>query len=359
MYKSSNQSYLLKFKLIFLPNILRIFFLLLAFQVTYGWAHEDRAYSHDESIGVNFPDWMEAVPNERCLKDISMPGTHDTMALHGGDIVQTQSMKLGTQLLSGVRVVDIRCRRVDDSFTIHHGQVYQHANFNDVLLAITQFLQQHPSETVLMRVGEASDVDPQSTVDFVTIFNSYVNDPNYSNFFWRGSDFRVILNDVRGKIVLLRDFKGGDFGLVYSSSLFNIQDHWKLTTNADLYDKWTQVKQQLVDASSNSSFDRPFFINYLSGSTGSFPYFVASGHSSPSTSAPRLATGRTTPGWKDSYPDFPRVDCWGTLCTIAYEGTNILTRDYIIKNYPSYVGIIMADFPGAGLMEQIISTNFR
>ncbi|WGS41944.1 hypothetical protein LFL97_19875 [Burkholderia sp. JSH-S8] len=103
-----------------------------------------------------------------------------------------------------------------------------------------------------------------------------------------------------------------------------------MSTNWDLHDgKWAAVKAHLNLA--NSGNRGIGYINYLSASGGSFPYFVASGHSSPNTDAPNLATGLTTPGWNSRYPDFPRVHCFIGICTIAFEGTNILTYEYIRK----------------------------
>ena len=91
----------------------------------------------------------------------------------------------------------------------------------------------------------------------------------------------------------------------------------------------------------------------------SFPYFVASGQSSPGTNDPRLLTGRTTPGWKDSWPDFPRVGCFIGICSIAFEGTNILSADRIGKGkeFDKYVGMVISDFPGKDLINAIISLN--
>lgn len=57
-------------------------------------------------------------------------------------------------------------------------------------------------------------------------------------------------------------------------------------------------------------------ISFWTGSVGSFPYFVASGKSSPNGN--RLATGLTTPGFSNRYTDFPRVACFIGICTIAF-----------------------------------------
>ena len=115
------------------------------------------------------------------------------------------------------------------------------------------------------------------------------------------------------------------------------------------------MKNQFEVASKGNNYK--FYINFLTGSEGSFPYFIASGHSSPSNGVPRSATGLTTPGW-NSYPDFPHTDCWGTLCTISFEGTNILSQRKLDNDYKGKrVGIIMSDFPGKTLIESVIQAN--
>ena len=326
--------------------------LILSLGMSQAIAHNHSAYSHEPQFNAYYGDWMRNLPGSLALKDISIPGTHDTMSFYGGDAVQTQSMSLDNQLLAGIRMLDIRCRRIDNKFAIHHGFVYQHANFDDVLQSVTRFLAANPSETVMMRVGEEYNA-ANTNLSFAEIFMNYANDARYSQYFWRGNSSNVALKEVRGKIVLMRNFSGIDFGIPYGQ--MNAQDAYNLNTNWDLYSKWEKVKTHLNNASTTPASQRGFYINYLSGSGGSFPYFVASGHSSPGTSAPRLATGLTTPGWKNSYRDFPRVSCFIGICTIAFEGTNVLTYDYLDKL--GFVGVVMADFPGHGLIERIIKRN--
>ncbi len=45
--------------------------------------------------------------------------------------------------------------------------------------------------------------------------------------------------------------------------------------------------------------------------------------------------------------------------SIAFEGTNILANNYILKNKPKFVGIVVADFPGTTLINTIINVNFN
>jgi hypothetical protein len=142
-----------------------------------------------------------------------------------------------------------------------------------------------------------------------------------------------------------------------------------LSTNWDLYNKWTSAESffNWTDNFASTLYNGIFYSNHLNGS-GGFPYFFASGQVSPFGLL--LATGATQLGSIGSgqYPDFPRVNCLGTLCTIAFEGMNQLTAEYLNgipfadgnefqKRPNSTVGIVQADFPGADLIEAIANVN--
>ncbi|MEO7067749.1 MAG: phosphatidylinositol-specific phospholipase C [Rhodanobacter sp.] len=313
-------------------------------------------YSHDPEIKTSNTDWMTGLPDSRHLNELSVPGTHDTMSFYGGDITQTQSMSLADQLKSGIRALDIRCKHIKDEFPIYHGIAFQYAYFSDVLATVIDFLKVHPSETVIMRVAEEGTGSDNNETFEQTFVTKYYQ-PNKAEF-WQGSSDNPALSDVRGKIVVLQDFPAKDrYGIPYTTA-FSIQDHWNLPSNWSLYDKWQKVKDHATAAISGSL--QQGYINYLSASTGSFPYFVASGASSPQTTAPLLLTGRTTiGGWKTSWPDFPRVSCLGSWCSIAFLGTNQLfyTRLASGGELHGRAGIVMSDFPGPGLISGIIKCN--
>lgn len=326
-------------------------------------AHATGGYSHDATADYKNPNWMASIPDGSKLSTLSLPGTHDTMSFYGGDLVQTQSMSLYTQLESGIRVLDIRCRHINNDFLIHHGIVYQQANFDDVLRTVTTFLQNHPTETVLMRISGAS-TEENSNRTFEETFLAYRS--KYESYFWKPNNspeperLNPTLGTVRGKIVVLYNFPAishgtsNAVGIYYKEHHIKIQDNSELGTNWGLYDKWIAIKNHINAASAGNP--EHFYINYLSGSTGVFPYFVASGHSSPGTDHPNLLTGAISNAENKQWPDFPRVSCIGTICSIAFEGTNVLTYQRL-QNKHLRVGIIMADFPGPGLIDSIIKLN--
>lgn len=325
-------------------------------------AHYDRAYWHEEETTTpyieQYVDWMITLADYRRLSELSIPGTHDTMAygqLPVSSIVQTQTMSLEQQLQSGIRYLDIRLAHKGDYFQLHHGSVDLGVSFEVVLDAITGFLQEYPSETILMRIKQ--EHTSESDGRMMALFNDYY--AKYQDLFWK-SEYSATpsnpsLAELRGKIVILSDVYSIRQGMSYRD--IHKQDEYHLSTNWDLYGKWERIREHLE--TTNRGDPDSLYMNYLSGSGGVFPYFVASGHSSSDTYGSRLSTGLTEPGFKNYYPDFPRTARVGVFATIAFEGTNTLTADYLSKGGMSRAGIVVADFPGERLIDEIIQCNYR
>lgn len=335
----------------------RLFIWLLLLNAGFLGAHTDGAYYHDQNNLAPQKNWMKKLPDYRRLGKVSMPGTHDTASFFGGDITQTQSISITQQLEAGIRFLDIRIKHEKNKFEIYHGIQYQYTTFDKVLDDITSFLKNNPSEVVLMRVSQAGE-EKGNTRSFNDTYKDYLN--KYKNFFaYPNKNYDPMLCQIRGRILLYPTDNIPilqEWGLDYNTA-FDAQDDYHLVSNWDLYSKWEKIRNHLIKAN-NTKATKKIFLNYLSGSGGSFPYFVASGHSSPGTNAPRLSTGIVTTT-KDKYPDFPRVACLGSLCTIVFEGTNTLTKDYLKANRSTlkYVGIVIADFPGQELIDAIININ--
>lgn len=316
-------------------------------------AHTHGGYSHDSTIGYTDDNWMSGLPDSRRFSELSIPGTHDSGAyVFGGDAVETQTMDLATQLRSGIRAWDIRLGYAEPllclgGLMVYHGVAPQWVSFSEVLETAQTFLSQHPDEAIFMRIRHETGC----SIGFdYRVSEAFAQFPGLR---YTGTDDNPTLGSLRGKVLVLQDFEGQDRGVPWST--FDIQDDYDLDSNWDLYSKWEKVRGQFYRSSNGNP--NSVYVNFLSGSGGSFPYFVASGHSSPGTSAPRLSTGLTTPGWSGSYPDFPRVDCFIGICTIAFEGTNVLATDRMQLGWWSHGGIVMADFPGAGLVASVIRLN--
>ncbi|MDU9402060.1 phosphatidylinositol-specific phospholipase C [Pseudomonas sp. zfem004] len=329
-----------------------------------AFAHLDDAYSHDAHDP--FTDkhaWMGMIRDNVRLSEMALPGTHDSATFDVRlfpivtDIVSTQTLDFDEQLRYGIRVLDLRIRQTGDAFALHHGSVYLDKMFGSALESIRRFLKANPSETVLFRIKQEHTPESNVTLSLAQVFEQYM--AQFSDIYLKAPGGGVTLGEARGKFVVLSNIAElNNQGLDYAS--FDVQDDSTLKTNWDLHEKYLKVRRHLHRAAAGSP--DTFYVNYLSGSVGSFPYFVASGHVSPGTDAARLSTGLIALGEVDWYPFFPRTTCAMRVCSISFEGTNTLARDDIKDlNGPGptqrTVGIIMADFPGESLIANIIANN--
>ncbi|XP_071374514.1 1-phosphatidylinositol phosphodiesterase-like [Centroberyx affinis] len=219
---------------------------------------------YDDTSSPEFlnPSWMAGIPDGRPLSEVTMPGTHNTMALYGGAFAECQSWSLASQLRAGVRFLDVRVRHVRGNLTIHHGVSYQRAHFGHVLEGVADFLREHPSETVLMRLKE----EFSETYDIYGAVVSYIHSYAHWDLLWH-SRLTPTMGQARGKLIVLQDFSGPDLGMRYGS--LDIADDWKVPTLLHVKEKWQSVTEHLEAAPVGNKAH--IFLTYASGA-GVFAY---------------------------------------------------------------------------------------
>lgn len=166
---------------------------------------------------VDGPCWMSHVDGSKYLDELSIPGTHDsgTCSVDNDTEPQTSLAKcqqdyIPTQLLEGIRYFDIRLGKSDKNGDpgIDHGICYLHKKdggfmqLSHVIGYFKTFLNENPSEALIMLVSRGNDeaTDESVTTAFANVMG------NNSDLFYTSSHVPT-LNEVRGKIVLLRRFK--------------------------------------------------------------------------------------------------------------------------------------------------------
>ena len=278
---------------------------------------------------IEMNSWMSGLQDNISISKISIPGTHDSGARVDAPVVsgtaKTQDLSIAEQLNAGVRFLDIRCRHIDNAFTIHHGAIYQNLNFDDVLNACYTFLNSHPSETIIMSVKEEYDAS-NTTRSFEQTFDSYVQ-KNPSK--WDLGANIPTLGAVRGKIKLLRRFSSGTtnginaspwadnttFDINNSGVQLNVQDYYKVTNNDD---KWNGIFNLLNEAKNDTN--GKLFVNFTSGyKPGIF-----------------------------GIPSIPTVS----------NNINPRLKTFFQSNTHGSFGIMPIDFVNAELSELIVKTNF-
>ena len=284
-----------------LLNLALVCFLLIS--STTVSADRTDAYRNNKNAVENNSDWMMYLPDDRLLSQLSLLGTHDTGSYNfGGETTETQGMNAAEQLKAGIRAwdmrlgnkhlnLDLQCKAPD--LWTFHGIMCQFEKFSDILATAATFLDVHPSETLVMRVRQENGENS----DFSTIVEAKMD--AFPELFYDGDNVNPTLGEIRGKIVLFRDYSGSARGIPWQS--LNIQDQFHVNSNWALAEKWNFVRNQFIDADNTSTSQ--IYVNFLSAAGGSFPYFVASGKSSWETSAPALLTG-----WTDGFWPFNSCD---------------------------------------------------
>ena len=228
---------------------------------------------------ISHTSWMRDIPDDTRVTALSIPGTHDTCSVDGiFGFGKTQNLDLTDQLNAGIRFVDIRLAHYRDNLYVHHDIVHMGKCYADVLNVCSDFLGQHPSETIFLSVKNEDRFDSplgrfapsavfgksrgdrtnwvirsssfehafqartwQYVADESLFFNLFVPVPTGSSETVNPAlTSETKLAEVRGKIVLLRRFEGSPdvgFDLTYwpenqrfrttRGLIYAIEDHYQ------------------------------------------------------------------------------------------------------------------------------------
>lgn len=244
-------------------------------------------------------EWMGLMPDDVYLSSLTIPGTHDSATAHifPSFFLQCQSLEFKNQLEAGYRYLDIRLAldETDEGtklkFIHAFGTCKKKASFlnafgdtlylDDVVSDIYDFLDEHPTETVIFCVKAENGDDDVSKVE-EEFFK--VLDKNPSK--WYTKNEIPTLGDVRGKIVLATRFADVNdegenrTGLHFSWSEQNnkeaVADTQEVTMITDTNQLWVQDRYKysvdmkwdaVVESFENcQASDEIFSLNFLSTS---------------------------------------------------------------------------------------------
>uniref|UniRef100_L2FEA4 Phosphatidylinositol-specific phospholipase n=1 Tax=Colletotrichum fructicola (strain Nara gc5) TaxID=1213859 RepID=L2FEA4_COLFN len=209
--------------------------------------HCYRGYESHHSFDVDkalHAEWMKSIPDDANLTSLSIPGTHDTM---------TYSLR---------------------------NQVFQATGYSytNVLLTLFDFLEAHPSETVVMRLKEEGRPLGNNTMTFEDAFNIYLHNDTLTSagaqaHFHKHNPRKPFpaLGALRSKIFLLQNFpsKGpkSPYGVIWESSDMVLEDLWIIPSMEHLYMKWEAIENALKRAATSKPNNRVLYLAHLSAST--------------------------------------------------------------------------------------------
>ena len=167
---------------------------------------------------------MSNLPDNRKIVLINIPGSHDSTAYNinffGSIFAKTQDLNIIEQLKIGIRKLDIRvtfhncsfycginqieteydldlicCHGICDCYYINDHNIKKNITYKDVLLDVKQFLEENPSETIILSTSSGRGNAYNNLKRATEIYEKIVGDISikYNN--------NLTLGDVRGKIV--------------------------------------------------------------------------------------------------------------------------------------------------------------
>lgn len=110
--------------------------------------------------GNSISCWMSYINDDVLLKNLVIPGSHDTGTYDLNYVSQTQYKNMEEQLACGTRYFDLRYDIVDGELVMYHGfhgflyeyKVMYDDNALTVFSQIKEFLQKNPSETLILDI---------------------------------------------------------------------------------------------------------------------------------------------------------------------------------------------------------------
>ena len=156
-------------------------------------------------------DWMAKLDDNASLNSLTIPGTHDSGALHSLAEIsgKCQSLPIKEQLKIGVRFLDIRLQLVDNKLKVVHSFTDQMTDFEDVLSDMTAFIRDHQSEFLLVSIKE--DADPQrSNREFADVLESMLLSHSEIS---RSQSLPETVGEARSAIHIIARYKNATIGL--------------------------------------------------------------------------------------------------------------------------------------------------
>lgn len=252
------------------------------------------------------PDWMAGLPDALPLSRLSIPGTHDSLSLFGGRRLRCQSWGLEAQLASGIRFLDVRCKLARGELHVYHLCTFQRASLRGVLRRTLRFLCAHPGEAVLMRIKEELPIF--SRPGFAAELHRCLLEEGRGRVWCR--EEVPTLGQARGKIVVLEALAQEVLGIPYEQ--LSISDAWNVLS---LERKWARARRHLERAAGGD----------------------------PTTMHLTFCSGNGLFTCPEEVARFVNPRCY----------QHLRRR----RGRPVRWGVVILDFPGAGLLRLIVESN--
>lgn len=281
---------------------------------------------------IKLENWMSHLNNKVKIKDLNIPGTHDSGTFDPNSYFNfitkrfstCQDMTILEQLKIGIRFLDIRLRNVNDTLKVFHGVVEENLNFKEILETLKKFLTSNKTEFVFLRVEKIG-----GDRNFEELFYQLLK--KFDKIICNPKNTNSTISKARGKVIFLQtksiSKNNISFGIPYN--YFSRQDFYDLNSREKSIDwKFKKILNHYKKCSKKEN-EKPC-LNYTSGSISNTRDILKSLFFSKSALTPK---------------------------NIASE-INKRNIEYLNSlEKKEYIGFIIADFPTEELTKSIIRLN--
>ena len=219
-------------------------------------SQELKAYSDSNYPRSLKKSWMKSIPDSTKLSQMTIPGTHNSCSLHGICIARTQSLTLHDQMEAGLRYFDVRMRLYNNTLRAYHEFIDQKETFDRILFYVTNFLEQNPSESIIMQLVQEYNVK-NCDKNMAQLYEDYIKNIKDKIIEYQNQD--LTMGDIRGKILFIKIFEGSTRNIPG----FMIQNYWSVPWRFSLNRKKRKIKENLHRALAFKN-DNKVFLSFLS-----------------------------------------------------------------------------------------------
>ncbi|KAH0537412.1 hypothetical protein KQX54_000325, partial [Cotesia glomerata] len=203
--------------------------------------------------------FLTKLPESQQINTLALIGSHDSATYNTLIFAaQIQQRSITEQLNAGIRVLDIRVRRIENVSAIHHDSIYLGMMFGDIVNEVWKFLRRHPYEFVIMFLQDEFYSESSTMSECEILENRYIK--IYGNLFVQFWPVEDTIKEHHGKILLARGNNG--FGLCTVSLHCDQQNLCKRTSTFTRTAKWNAIAA-FQDKIFNANSSESCYINYL------------------------------------------------------------------------------------------------
>lgn len=223
--------------------------------------HNLHAHSKNHYQPVSMVSWMKGISDQAHLNQIIMPGSHDagmsqtehcSFGVVSAD-AQTQDRAIYQQTIAGSRYFDIRVDYDHGTLTTYHrtGEVGCGGEYlKDVLNDAVMFLQQNPSETLILKFSHTRNDSGHHSADITKrVIELLQTTPTYKQYLYASDAAQpnldtIPLAQLRGKIIAVFDQEYASY-FDPQQGIFSYRDfdpsHSDTEQNLSVYDSYSNT----------------------------------------------------------------------------------------------------------------------